>query len=69
MRRGEFRMTQLTIWIGAIELSWPDADAAEALGPAFTNVNTWASSPEEISQKVCSRGRYRIFKRWIQQAV
>lgn len=42
------------IWIGTIEISFFDFDAPDIRKNAYTVVTTWASSPEEFSQK-CRR--------------
>lgn len=44
-------MPQLAIWIGTTEISWSDEASPGIFQPAFTNVTTWASSPEEFRDK------------------
>jgi hypothetical protein len=48
------QVAQPDIWIGTIEISWNDEKTPDVFRPAFTVVTTWATSPEEFSEK-CSQ--------------
>jgi hypothetical protein len=39
------------IWVGTIEISYPDQENSDKRKNAFTVVTTWASSAEEFRQK------------------
>jgi len=47
-------VTQPSIWIGTIEISWCDEKSPNVFRPAFTVVTTWATGPEEFRGK-CDR--------------
>jgi hypothetical protein len=50
----ETKVTQPSVWIGTIEISWSDEKTPTVFRPAFTVVTTWAKSPEEFREK-CAR--------------
>jgi len=43
-------VTQPDIWIGTVEISWPDDKTPGVFRLAFTVVTTWAISPEEFRE-------------------
>ena len=50
----ESRRVQPEIWIGVVEISFFTEDTPPIRKNAFTNITTWARSPEEFEQK-CRR--------------